>query len=504
MPKLELPNTPSQDSNLHFLHFLSTIVTMFRRSSLSYLRAAVSLRVTISLSVVILLSAGACHATDFALRLQVIPLSNDDGITKAYDVTPQQFSDLIGRVNAIYAGTGIQFLFDQDTDWAPMNNTVLNTDALDRNDFLQLGNQLAAKYPGKILCLLRFGNGTSPTGNGNAYPPPGLHAKPANLTDSQQDYVELPDTMGSSSNPYQFLNLLNGSFVAHELGHYLGLYHTFPGWGDPGDGVYQALNGITTAAAADEAIIQFMEQNGSTSNPTDALDGDKLSDTPPDPSVLLYAAHGIANPPCNQVTITVTGSMKGQPVSYSFTPDIDNIMGYYGSCSNPPAPKHFSTQQIQEMIDTLTKPPRNALLSAPPECRQMTGCISPGFWQFSLSCTGQSVGIFYPANCTNANGESTPCFAGFSSSSSVSASWSGAPGPPFFETAASQETARVCNANTTGNNCINVTPTNLPSCPATPPSPPPACPTGEKLCDKSGVFQCVPANQCLVIPATVK
>ena len=127
---------------------------MFRQSFLSNLPGAASLTGTIGLSVCMLLSAGACHANDFALRLQVIPLSNDDGITKAYTVTPQQFSDLIGRVNAIYAGTGIQFLFDQDTDWAPMNNTVLNTDALDRNDFLKLGNQLAAKYPGKILCLL--------------------------------------------------------------------------------------------------------------------------------------------------------------------------------------------------------------------------------------------------------------------------------------------------------------------------------------------------------------
>ncbi|HEV3333287.1 MAG TPA: hypothetical protein VG096_20005 [Bryobacteraceae bacterium] len=486
---------------------------MFRRSFLSHLTAAASLRGAIGLSVVMLLSAGACHATDFALRLQVIPLSNDDG-SQPYNVTPDEFAGLIGRVNAVYAGTGIQFLFDADTDWAPMYNTALNTDGTDKNgvDFRTLGNQLAAKYPGKILCLLRWGPDPSYwTGNGYAYPPPGLHPKPpdAIVQDTLQNYVALPSLIGSFVGAYDYLNLLNGSFVGHELGHYLGLYHTFPGWGTHGDQLYLALNGLS-AAAADQAIINYMAQHGLQSDLTTALDGDQVTDTPPDPSLSLYTAHGIAHPECNP-KITVTGTMppgttvQGQTKSFTFDPDVDNIMGYYDSCAkNPPTPKHFSTLQIQEMIDTLTNPssPRHALLSAAPECRQVTGCMGPSFWQFSLSCSGQSVGIVYPGNCTNASGESTPCYAGFSASTSVTASWSGAPGPPLFQTAASQETAKVCTANSTGNTCINVTPTNLPSCPTAPPSPPPACPTGEKLCDKSGTFQCVPANECLVIPAT--
>jgi hypothetical protein len=304
----------------------------------------------IGLSVLMLLSAGPSHAVD--LRLHVIPLSNSDG-TKAYNVTPQQFADLVTRVNAVYAGTGIRFVFDQNADWAPMADTELNTDGANMQS---RGNAIAASLPGEIVCLLRWGNGTSPTGNGNAYPPPGNAPKPPDVPDIQQDYVALPDSMGSPS-AYQLLNQGNGSFVAHELGHYLGLYHTFPGWGDPYSGVYTVLWGVTSAAAADQAVINYIAQNGGTIN---ALDGDRISDTPPDPSVLLYMAHN--QNICIQPTITVTGIMNNNPVSLTFAPDRGNVMSYYSSCSNPPTPQHFSPQQIQRMTQTLTYTSRRALL----------------------------------------------------------------------------------------------------------------------------------------------
>jgi hypothetical protein len=54
--------------------------------------------------------------------LQVIPLSNTDG-TKAYSVNPQQFAAVVNAVNTVYAATGIQFVFDETTDWAPMKDT---------------------------------------------------------------------------------------------------------------------------------------------------------------------------------------------------------------------------------------------------------------------------------------------------------------------------------------------------------------------------------------------
>jgi hypothetical protein len=255
---------------------------------------------------------------------------------------------------------------------------------------------------------------------------------------------------------------------------------------------------------ANQAMIEYIDQNGGT---IAAFDGDAISDTPPDPSPVLYAAHG-QNFFCTQQTITVSGTLRNQSVSFTFTPDVGNVMSYYKNwnCSNPPVPQHFSPLQIQQMISTLNKAPRNALLcpTCPPapQCQQVTGCISPSFWEFSLSCSGEGVGMVYNGNCTNTSGEPTPCYAGFNGSSLAQASWFGAPGPPLFQTASSQETATVCTSNSSGNTCITVNPVNLPACPGTPSEPPPACPTGEKLCDGFNPPRCVPVNECLVDPAT--
>jgi hypothetical protein len=211
--------------------------------------------------------------------------------------------------------------------------------------------------PDKIVLLLRYGGGTSATGNGNAYPPPGNAPKPPDVPDYQQDYVALPSIIESYPGAYDYLNQGNGSFVAHELGHYLGLYHTFPGWGDPYSGVYVSLSGVTSVSAADQAMIKYIANNGGTVN---ALDGDRISDTPPDPSVLLYQVH--KQNICTQQSITVTGSLNGNSVSYTFNPDPRNVMSYYTSCTNPPTPQHFSTQQIQRMTQTLISSTRRSLL----------------------------------------------------------------------------------------------------------------------------------------------
>lgn len=326
---------------------------MFKQRFLSV--GAASLRVVIGLSTVMLFSADLSNAYD--LRLQVIPLSNSDG-TKAYNVTPQQFASLVDRVNAVYAGTGIRFLFDPDTDWAPMNDTELNTDGTNQQT---RANAIAATYPSKMLCLLRWGPSAKVTGNGNAYPPPGNAPKPPDLNDVEQNYVALPSSIGSFPGAYDYLNLGNGSFVGHELGHYLGLYHTFPGWTDLDGPVYARFNGsMPSAAAADQAVIDYIAQNGGT---IAALDGDRISDTPPDPSQVLYTAHG--QDYCAQQKLTVNGVMNNQKVSFTFDPDVGNIMSYYPSCSYPPTPQHFSPLQIQRMIETLNNTSRRSLLAAP-------------------------------------------------------------------------------------------------------------------------------------------
>ena len=92
------------------------------------------------------------------LRLHVVPLSNAEKdntghYVKAYNVTPQQFAALVDRVNVTYVPTNIRFVFDPEFDRAPMADTELNTDG---PNMRTRGNQIAAAFPGKIVCLLRW------------------------------------------------------------------------------------------------------------------------------------------------------------------------------------------------------------------------------------------------------------------------------------------------------------------------------------------------------------
>jgi len=293
------------------------------------------------------------------LRLHIIPLTDAEldanrNPTRPYAITPQEFADLVMRVNWSFDGTGIRLVFNPDTDWQPMADTQLNTDAAGSRE---RGNQIAASIPGKIVCFLRWGSKATPTGNGNSYPPPGAGPKPPSVDDIVQNYVALPNRIAPN---FGLLNQGNGSFVAHEVGHYLGLYHTFPGWDghDPIFRRYKNPDGTNapppSSDAADQAVIDYIVANGGTIN---ALDGDLLSDTPPDPSPVLYAAHG--QNICVTRTIRVNGTMNGRSVSFTFTPDPNNVMGYFTACGpgSVPPPARFSAQQSERMVQTLLQHP---------------------------------------------------------------------------------------------------------------------------------------------------
>ena len=110
-------------------------------------------------------------------------------------------------------------------------------------------------------------------------------------------------------------------------------------------------------------MIDFLAARGGTIN---ALDGDLMSDTAPDPSPVLYAAHN--QDICAQRQITVHGTISGKAVSFSFSADPENVMSYFGGCApsgSPPSPRHFSAQQIQRMTSTLQNTSRKVLIQSP-------------------------------------------------------------------------------------------------------------------------------------------
>lgn len=293
------------------------------------------------------------HVRRVGLRLRVIALSDADG-GHAPQVTPAQFADAVRRANRAFRGTGIRLAFDPASDFETRRDTDMNQD---RTIFAE-GNQLAAATQGRILVLLRWGGDpANATGNGNAFPPPGAGPAPANVTDVDQRYVALPSLYPTSG--FSFLTLGNGSFMAHEFGHYLGLYHTFPGW----DGVNPVFGAsAATGAAADQAVADYAVANGGT---IDAFDGDRLPDTAPDPGVLLYQRRG--QDPCTTPQLTVTATSGATPVSLTFDPPVTNAMSYYALCTTgaDPQPNGFTRQQAQRMHATLSHAARAHLLTPP-------------------------------------------------------------------------------------------------------------------------------------------
>ncbi|MEP0519571.1 MAG: hemopexin repeat-containing protein [Hyphomicrobiales bacterium] len=339
-------------------------------------------------------------AKSHRLQLHVVPLADDDGVTKGTNITPTQFAERINTVNLMYRGTGIQFDFDPATDWHPQNNTQANSDAT----IWEFGNELAARIPGKIVTILRFGNAginpqtglPQPTGNGNAYPPPNPALKPPHVNDAVQNYIALPNDLG-------MLNQSDG-FVPHEFGHYLGLYHTFPGWTDRCGPIFTDSScnpwppkDLTTADVTTSVLDYFADENNGVG--LKSFDGDGLADTPPDPTPIPHLVFGVDI--CSQPRISLNGTdTTGAERTVEFNPMVTNVMSYFG-CSTPDRSSRelWTRQQINRMHATLQGTVRNHLIKrpCPPDfvavaADAFQNCfnywVNRGFWPTTLSIDG--------------------------------------------------------------------------------------------------------------------
>ena len=176
------------------------------------------------------------------VRIQVVQLADDDGGRRA-TVSPEAVRGSVDIANKIYAPVGLRLEFDPRTDCAMVKNTAANSINVDPKSPRvsgRIGSQVAARYPGKLVVLFRYGSDQKPTGSGFAH--------------WRDNFVAMGGVYKES-----------GPRFAHELGHYLGLLHTHrPGF----DTVQEA-----------EA---FFKRTGR--NPA-VFDGDGLSDTPPDPLI---------------------------------------------------------------------------------------------------------------------------------------------------------------------------------------------------------------------------
>lgn len=294
-------------------------------------------------------------STTSRLRVHAIPLSDDDG-GRAYSITVADLTALISTANTRLAALGVELVFDPTCDWAPLPRTSLNSLVNTTPNFWVEPNQVASRIPGKIVMFFRFGNHpTKPTGNGFAYPPATGHPVPSSAplpTDDVQ-FVAFPSTKAG-------IEQNDGNFFAHEVGHYLGLFHTFPGWGT--ETVYPPKPGSPppplTSADAEQRLVSYIQANGGTEA---ALDGDLLGDTAPDCGAVPYDAAGWAHGAADRTTVTFEQSTGSAPYDFTFTPPRDNAMSYF----TPGRAQTFTAQQRQRVQETLQHDRRRRLSEWP-------------------------------------------------------------------------------------------------------------------------------------------
>jgi hypothetical protein len=120
-------------------------------------------------------------------------------------------------------------------------------------------------------------------------------------------------------------------------------------------------------------LLDFIASHGGTVDT--ALDGDRILDTPPDPSNTFYtfkgnfAPNSNPKPWCTSPEINVSGTLNSAQVTFTLQPDTHNVMSYFDPCTMDNdglwSPGHFTKGQIKQMHDTLFGSPQRRHLLPP-------------------------------------------------------------------------------------------------------------------------------------------
>lgn len=239
----------------------------------------------------------------YLVPFHAIRASDDDG-RRAAEVSPQEVAKWVDKANEVFAPAGVKFVFNPDArgpDWTEIRDTALNSLEA-KIAHVRYAAQVSEEYPGKIVAIFRHGLGRTPVED--AYS--SLYEKALVMPGfATSRWIVGKDASG------RWVEGQNIWMLAHELGHYLGLPHTFPS------------EGVATTTLATALFI--MANGGDVS----AMDGDQIPDTPPDAGFHYYIGRGWD--PCKGPdAYTVSETIRGRSFSWELAPDRHNVMSYFG------------------------------------------------------------------------------------------------------------------------------------------------------------------------------
>ncbi|HET7904339.1 MAG TPA: RICIN domain-containing protein, partial [Candidatus Eisenbacteria bacterium] len=241
-------------------------------------------------------STAAAAAPDtcwLTLQIHAVRVTDTCNGARPAPIDTDQVARWVAKANEVYAAARVRFEFDaspRTRDWDVLADTdVNNLDAERPGDPAwergkAVGNDLASRFPRKVTILFRHGPGPAPVGGG--------------FSSTTYHFVAMPGfdvttVCGPTQNEY---------LLAHEMGHYFGLEHTF--------------REFKTRGAAAEAL----KRAGTKAN---AFDGDRLAETPPEPFIEELQ--------CTRDAIVV---LNGIP----FPLLRENVMSYYHGAAKTLAP----------------------------------------------------------------------------------------------------------------------------------------------------------------------
>lgn len=312
----------------------------------------------------------------YTLKILFVRLADDDG-SKASSLTAADAQAAIDAANAIYARNrgDIRFEMAPESNFSSVvRNTTMNHDCTlqpgwtaetiagqtaqdvngdgtanyadyramcDDTGAVTLRNAFAANRPNRLVVYSR-GSGEYVKWEGTHY---ALKFASGGNSGGSLLYVAMPPSFGGST------------LLAHELGHYFHLPHTF------GSSSY-----VPGTIADAYAKIYAWVATHPADHPLGCFDGDKrdapaIADTPPDAGGSVFVeAYGDKCDP-DKGTIPFAVKAGGVQKTVELTPDRANVMSYFKGC---PWPMHFSRNQYAIMDASIATGNRKPLTAPDP------------------------------------------------------------------------------------------------------------------------------------------